>query len=243
MQLGGSTPVLARIRRTGGRVLQIHEAGGRSLGGRNPTGGIEGVVVDSTGAPIQGVRVGAVGWNQESFTDGQGAFGLMGMREGTYEMRFIDPRLAPFALVPPLMTREVIPGEASYLEFHMPSVADLLREACSASPNAAEGAALRGRVVDRNGQPLAGAAVRLTWLDAVQSVGPTDPRYFLLQDRTGLETSTAQNGTFTLCGLPRDTALEVMSYLETEGEVAGELTIPSGQAGSLYEIRRADRPR
>jgi hypothetical protein len=243
MQLGGSRPVLSRMRRSGGRVLAIHEAGGRSLGGRNPTGGIEGVVVDSVGAPIQGVRVGAVGWNQEAFTDGDGAFGLLGMREGTYEMRFIDPRLEPFALFPTLVTREVIPGEASYLEFHMPSVGDLLREACTESPNGTEGAALRGRVVDRNGQPLAGAAVRVTWLDELQSVGPADPRYLLLQNRAGLETGTTTNGTFTLCGVPRDVPLEVMSFLETEGELAGELTIRGGQAGGLYEIRRSDRPR
>jgi hypothetical protein len=243
MQLGGSRPVLSRMRRSGGRVLQIHEAGGRSLGGRNPTGGVEGVVVDSAGAPIQGVRVGAVGWNQEAFTDAQGAFGLLGMREGTYEMRFIDPRFEALGLRPTLMTREVIPGEVSYLEFHMPSVGDLLREACRESPNAAEGASLRGRVVDRNGQPLAGAAVRVTWLDELQSVGPTDPRYLLLQNRSGFETATGENGTYTLCGVPREVRMEVMSFLETEGEVAGELTIRPGEAGALYEIRRNDRPR
>jgi hypothetical protein len=199
--------------------------------------------VDSAGAPIQGVRVGAVGWNQEAFTDAQGAFGLLGMREGTYEMRFIDPRFEALGLRPTLMTREVIPGEVSYLEFHMPSVGDLLREACRESPNAAEGAALRGRVVDRNGQPLAGAAVRVTWLDELQSVGPTDPRYLLLQNRSGFETATGENGTYTLCGVPREVRMEVMSFLETEGEVAGELTIRPGEAGALYEIRRNDRPR
>jgi hypothetical protein len=243
MQIGGSTPVLTRMRRAGGRVLQIHEAGGRSLGGRNPTGGVEGVVVDSVGAPIQGVRVGAVGWNQEAFTDAQGAFGLLGLREGTYELRFIDDRFAPLGLVPPLLTREVIPGEASYLEFHMPSVGDLLREACRESTNGPEGAVLRGRVVDAAGQPVAGAAVRVTWPEALQSVGPTDPRYLLLQNRSGLEVGTAENGTYTLCGVPREIALEIVSFVQGAGEMAGELIIRPGEVGAIYEIRRLAGPR
>jgi hypothetical protein len=238
MQIGGATPVLTRMRRSGGRVLQIHEAGGRTLGGRNPTGGVEGIVVDSAGAPIQGVRVGAVGWNRESFTDAQGAFALLGMREGTYELRFIDPRFAPLGLVPPLLTREVIPGEASYLEFHMPSVGELLRDACRESTEDPEGAVLRGRVVDATGQPVAGAAVRVTWPDALQSIGPNDPRYALLQERSGLEIGTAENGTYTLCGVLREVALEIVSFVQGANEVAGELVIPRGEAGAIFEIRR-----
>jgi hypothetical protein len=242
-QSGGSSPVLTRMRRAGGRVLQIHEAGGRSIGGRNGTGGIEGVVVDSVGFPIQGVRVGAVGWNQEAFSGPQGEFGLLGMPEGTYELRFVDDRLAQLGLVPPLVQREVIPGEVSYLEFHMPSVGEQLREACRESTNGAEGAALRGRVLDSAGQPVARATVRVTWPDPVQSLGVTDPRYLLLQDRSGLETVTGENGMYTLCGVPREIPLEVVSFVQTEGELAGQLTIGPGEVGALHEIRRSAEPR
>jgi hypothetical protein len=233
---GSSRVALTRLRRAGGRVLDVHEAGGRRLAGRNPTGGIEGVVVDSAGAPIAGARVGAVGWNQESFTDAQGAFTLLGMREGTYEVRYVDPRLSAFGLVPPLVVREVIPGEVSFIQLHMPSVADMLRAACGAGGSLVDMGAIVGRVLDASGRPVAGATVRVTW-SRLEAPGG-DARGALLRNTAGLETTTGSDGTYRLCGIARREPLEVVSVVEDVERAADVLTIPADQVGALLEIRR-----
>jgi len=231
---GSSRVGLSRMRRSGGRVLQVHEAGGRSIGGRNQTGGIEGIVVDSVGAPVAGVRVGAVGWNQEAFTDAQGAFGLLGMREGTYEIRVVDPRLEALGFAAPPLAREVIPGEVSYVEFHMPSVGDLLAQACRDADS--EGAAVVGRVVDASGRPVAGATVRATWI-STDALGAADLNGVLVQDRAGLETTTDPNGAYRLCGVPRGPRIDVVSIVEGEERAAESLIIERG-VGALHQIRR-----
>jgi hypothetical protein len=233
---GSSRVGLSRIRRSGGRVLQVHEAGGRSLGGRNPTGGVEGIVVDSVGAPVAGVRVGAVGWNQEAFTDGQGAFGLLGMREGRYDLHFVHPRLAALGFAAPLLTREVIPGEVSYVEFHIPSVGELLSRACSDRPDASAGGAVVGRVIDSTGLGVVGATVRATWV-STDAPGATDLNGVLVQDRSGLETTTDASGAYRLCGVPRGVRIDVSSILDGQERSAQSLIIERG-AGALHQINR-----
>jgi hypothetical protein len=227
---GSSTAALTRLRRAGGRVVDVHEAGGRRLGGRNPTGGIEGVVVDSAGSPIAGARVGAVGWRQEAFTDAQGAFALLGMREGTYEVRFVDPRLAGFGLRPPLEVREVIPGEVSFIQLHMPPVADLLRAACGAG--VAGMGSIVGRVLDADGRAIEGATVRAT-LSRFELRGGG-----VVRTASGLETTTGADGTYRLCGVVRREPLEVVSIVDGIEDVADVITISGDEAGALLEIRR-----
>jgi hypothetical protein len=233
---GLSGPAVTRTRRSGGRVLEVHEAGGRSLGGRSSTGGIEGVVVDSVGAPIAGARVGAVGWNQEAFTDAQGAFALLGMREGTYEVRFVDPRLAAFGLLPPLSVREVIPGEVSYVQLHMPPVGELLRGVCGGEPGAAEDGVLVGRVLDATGRPVANATVRATW--STYDAPGGDPASLMVRTTDGVETTTGADGIYRLCGVLRGVRLEIVSIVDGVERTAEAVTISEDDVGALLEIRR-----
>ncbi|MGE0160281.1 MAG: carboxypeptidase-like regulatory domain-containing protein [Gemmatimonadales bacterium] len=235
---GSSRPALTRMRRSGGRVLEVHEAGGRSLGGRNPTGGIEGIVVDSVGAPVEGARVGAVGWSQEAFTDARGAFALLGMREGTYEVRFVDPRLAALGLVPPLVEREVIPGEVSYLQLHLPPVGDLLRAACRDSSGATDVGVLAGRLLDRDGRPVAGGTVRAVWSRYERLGG--DPAGVMIRDTGGLETTTESDGSYRLCGVRRGERLDVVSIVDGVERPAEAIAIGEQDVGALLEIRRRD---
>jgi protocatechuate 3,4-dioxygenase beta subunit len=237
LENGQSRAALTRLRRTGGRVVQVHEGGGRSLGGRAQTGGIEGVVVDSAGAPMSGARVGVVGSNQAFFTDAEGRFGILGLSEGNYQVRFADPRLESFGLVAPLLTREVLTGEVSYVEFHMPSVSDLLREACLDQPDASTGASLVGRVVDEAGQPLQGVSVRVTW-SSMQALGSSGQGRMLLGNVSGLEVVTSSTGAFTFCGVPRGERLDLATAIGGEEASAGGLTIAPGRAGALHDIRR-----
>lgn len=234
---GSSRAAVTRLRRTGGRVVQVHEGGGRALGGRAQTGGIEGVVVDSLGAPMTGARVGVIGSNQTFFTDAEGRFGILGLSEGNYRVRFADPRLESFGLVAPPLDREVLTGEVSYVEFHMPSVNDLLRSVCAETPGGSGGATLVGRVLDDAGQPLEGVIVRATWSSLVTLGG-------LGQDRplggagASAEIVTGSTGAYTFCGVPRGERLDIVTVMAGVDSSAGGLTIGPGRAGALFEIRR-----
>jgi len=237
LDAGSSRLALTRMRRAGGRVLDVHEAGGRRLGGRNATGGIEGVVVDSAGSPIAGARVGAVGWNQEGFTDAQGAFALLGMREGTYEVRYVDPRSASFGLVPPLVVREVIPGEVSFVQLHVPTLADMLRTACGDFDGASDTGVIVGRVLDADGGPVEGATVRAT-LSSYEALGGGNVGGVLFRNASGVETTTGAGGSYRLCGVTRREPLEVVSVVDGIERAAQVITIPGNEAGALLEIRR-----
>ncbi len=108
-------PYIAQYHQTGGLVLEAREAGGRSLGQRAQTGGIEGVVTDSLGIPLPGVRVGVVGSNQEVYSDRAGQFSITGLTDGRYQVRFVDARLEQAGYIPEPVPKDVIRGEMSYV--------------------------------------------------------------------------------------------------------------------------------
>ena len=236
-----SRSTLLTLRQTGGRVVEVHEGGGRTLGGRRQTGGVEGVVVDSVGAPLPGARVGVVGGSQEVFTDAEGRFGLLGLSEGNYQIRFVDPRLAALGLRPSPLIREVIRNEVSYVEFHMPSTNDLLLEACRAELGAAGGGALVGRVVDAADGPWAGATVRATWSGFGLGAPGQDRRG--MGDRAGVEGTTGPDGAFTLCGVPRSARISISTLVDGAEVSASPVTIGAAEAGRAVEIRRARETR
>jgi hypothetical protein len=229
-----SRGTLLTLRQTGGRVVEVHEGGGRSLGGRRQTGGVEGVVVDSVGTPLPGARVGMVGGRQEVFTDAEGRFGLLGLSAGNYQIRFVDPRLAAFGLRPSPLIREVIQNEVSYVEFHMPSASELILEACRDQLGASGGGALVGRVVDAAGGSLAGVTVRATW----SGFGLGAPVQDRLGDRAGLDVTTDADGVFTLCGVPRGAQISVATIVDRVEVDADPVTIGASEAGRGIEIRR-----
>jgi len=233
-----SRPVLRGMRRSGGRVVNVHAGGGRTLTGRRQTGGIEGVVVDSTGSPIAGARVGVLGGSQEVFTDEAGQFGLLGLSGGVQQVRFLDSALAAVGLTPSLVEREVIPGEVSYLELHMPPVADMLLAACSAEPLATGTGVVIGRVIDEAGAPWPGVTVRAVWSDRQVVDSSVQTRVFLEERGGGMETTTGSDGTYRLCGVPRAEPLTFSTLVEGSERAAGSATVGADQAGLVHEIRR-----
>ena len=79
---GNRNTRIVQYHQTGGLVLDVREAGGRGLGRLARTGGIEGVVRDSLGMPLQGVRVGVVGSNQEVYSNSDGRYSITELPEG-----------------------------------------------------------------------------------------------------------------------------------------------------------------
>lgn len=196
--------------RSGGHVDDIVEAGGRDLRRGTTTGAIEGIVVDSLGAPVQGVRVGWASSSQRVYTNAEGRFSLVGLAAGTYRIAFDDPELEPYGLAPPEVTREVVPGVSTSVELVMPSPAELLREACGPEATPAT-ATLGGIVRDAAGSPLPGATVQVRW-SSFELLGPA-ARPTGRATVSGLETTTDAYGVYRFCAVPRRQDLTLVAGL------------------------------
>jgi len=191
---------------TGGRVLEVREAGGRSLGQRVQTGGVEGVVVDSLGIVRQGVRVGVVGANQQVFTNALGRYSITGLTPGRYQVGFADPALEQYGYVPESIARDVIRGEVATLDHHLPALADILFDACRSEPRPEDSAVLTGRVLDTRNRPVEGATVQVRWT-AISRISSAR----ISGDVFGFETTSDASGVYRFCQVPRNVPLEVLA--------------------------------
>ena len=216
-------------------MLEVREAGGRTLEQRSQAGGIEGVVVDSLGALKPGVRVGVVGSNQQVFTNTEGEFTISGLTDGVYQVQFVDDRLSEVGVVPPPITREVIRGELSYVEFHVPSLREVLLEACADEPREDGAYPLLGSVLsDFRDRPVSGATVLVQWSGFQTSLGFRAIR----EDITGLETTSGSDGAFEFCGLPSGEELTITSIVDGEESAPRTLRISELDGGAVHIIRR-----
>lgn len=241
---GRQRAYIVRYHQTGGLVTSVREAGGRSLGQRAQTGGVEGVVMDSLGVPLRGVRVGIIGSNQEVYTDAEGEFSITGLAEGRYQVRFVDSELEQVGYMPPAVEQDVIRGELSRMEYHMPSRGDVLFEACRGVEKPVGTAALVGTVVDDLGRPVADASVQVRWVsyDFTGSRENTSARD-LRQTTDGFELTTDPSGAYSLCGVPTAETIQISASTAERASEVDEFTIPRGDVGAMrvLELSRGGR--
>jgi hypothetical protein len=239
---GGRRFYIDHYRQTGGLVVDAREAGGRVIGQRARTGGIEGVVRDSLGNPIRGAAVGVVGSNQQVFTNGEGAFSIMGLPPGKYQVEVVTGAFENAGLSTDPVTREVIAGELSPVEFHLPSIGELLFEACRAKPDDFEpleepSAVLTGTVLDGEGRRVSGATVEVQWnryhfSGVTRDRRPSDLRH-VPETRV---MSTDSNGRFTFCAVPVGSTL-FLSAATPEAEGAPiELIVPEHRLAVVQNL-------
>ncbi len=225
---------IAQYHQTGGLVLEVREAGGRSLGQRAETGGIEGVVRDSLGVPQRGVRVGVVGSNQEVYSNAEGAFSITGLTDGRYQVRFVDTQLEAMGYIPNPVERDVIRGEMALLEFFTPSIGDVLIEACEGVERERGSVLLAGSVVDARDRPVVNAEVQVVWEGFSTAGGGNVER---VQDLTGstsgFSTTSNQSGFFKFCGVPAGARLQIQASVDNNRSDEVEFMIPSTQTGRM----------
>jgi hypothetical protein len=212
---------------SGGRVIEALEAGGRDLGRGVTTGAIEGIVVDSLGMPIRGVEIGTVGSNQTLFTNAEGRFNIVNLAEGTHRVRFIDSDLAALGFEPPTVTREVVGGVSSSLEFVMATPGALLREACGTETE--PGTSVLGGVV-RNAvtsASIAGAMVRVQW--SRLELNGASSGVVGRQAWTELSTTTDPFGVYRFCSVPRREELTVVASVDGVDGAPTRLAISSDE--------------
>lgn len=235
---GRARPYILQYHQTGGMVTEVREAGGRSLGQRVQTGGIEGVVRDSLGVPLRGVRIGVVGSNQEVYSNADGEFSITGLTEGRFQVRFVDAQLEQAGYIPEPVTRDVIVGEMTAMEFHMPSIGDVLFEACRGVEREQGSVLLAGMVVDSRGRPAPGVTVRATWRGYTVvgggGINPVEGDISGLTEQTnGFEATASDTGFFRFCGVPPNTEIELYAASGTTESERYEVQIPDWETGAL----------
>ena len=181
------------------------------------------------------VRVGVVGSNQQVFTNAEGEFTISGLTDGIYQVQFVDDGLSEIGVVPPPITREVIRGELSYIEFHVPSIQEVLLETCIDEPREDRTYPLLGSVLSGfRDRPVAGATVLVRWSGFQTALGFRAIR----EDVTGLETTTGSGGAFEFCGLPSGEELTITSIVDGEESTPRTLRISELDGGAVHIIRR-----
>ena len=158
--------------------------------------------------------MGVIGSNQEVFTNAEGRYSITGLNPGRYQVRFVDPALESYGFVPDPVARDVIRGEMTTLDHHMPSVSDVLFDACRGQSRPENSAVLLGRVRDALMRPLAGATVRVLWMD--YHLRTVNRLVLFGGDSSGLETTSDAEGFYMFCQVPTDVPLEVQGVLDDE---------------------------
>ena len=229
---------IAQYHQTGGLVLEVREAGGRSLGQRAQTGGIEGVVRDSLGVPQRGVRIGVVGSNQEVYSNTEGEYSITGLTEGRYQVRFVDAKLGDMGYIPNPVERDVIRGEMAFLDFFTPSIGDVLLEACEGVERARGTVLLAGTVLDGRDRPVANAQVQVSWVGySVAGGGNIAVGSELSADVSGFSTTSNSAGFFKFCGVPAGIRLELQAQSDNRRSNLAEVMIPGTQTGRMTVLQ------
>lgn len=240
---GGRRFYIDHYRQTGGLIVDVREVGGRVIGQRSRTGGIEGVVRDSLGSPVPGAAVGVIGSSQQVFTDADGAFTIAGLPPGRYQVQVVVGALEDAGLTADPVTREVRAGELSVADFHLPSVGELLFEACRTRSSQFEpleepGVVLTGVVLNATGSQVPAATVEVQWnrynfSGVTNDRRPSDIR-FTPETRV---VETDSNGRFTFCEVPVERTLTLSaSSPDVEGEPI-EFVVPRHELAVVRNLR------
>lgn len=226
---GGFREYVGGYSESGGVVLEAEWAG--RAGERVVLGGIEGVVRDSAGNVLEGVRVDVIGTGHRALSDSLGRYRISDMVAGSYRLRFIHPRLQAYGHLPAPVVQAVFNGQTSRLDHRMPSAGSVLADACAAvptlgpdwsdlPPQARGEGILVGWVLDAASRaPLPGATVRALTYRYEAAPGQTRARgggaavsldgVNLLENAPvihegmfGFETTADERGFYRICRIP-----------------------------------------
>ena len=141
--------------------------------------------------------------------------------------------------IPEPIQRDVIRGEMTEVDYHMPSIGDVLFEACRGVERPQGTVVLAGTVVDQRGRIVPEATVRVSWT-GYSAAGGGRLNATNLDNLTattdGFEASTTQTGFFRFCGVPTGTPLDIYAALGDDESEQYEITIPDYETGALHVL-------
>ena len=178
---------------------------------------VSGVVHDSIArAPLRAATVQLVATDnptrigRTASTDSMGHFAFGDVPDGRYLVGFFHPMLDSLGLEPVLREISVAEGRPVRVDLAIPSGARLRAAVCGGAVERADSSAVViGIVRDVQGRlPAPGVRVSAEWVELVLTRERLDRRV------PRINTTTAANGWFALCGVPRS---EVVALLATRG--------------------------
>lgn len=246
---GGRGVRLSGITEQGGDVLRAHgNDGAVPIDDRG--GQILGVVYDSLQQGLSGARVYVEGTDIDALAGRGGRFELSGLQSGAYAVNFSHPYMERHGFRPRPFEVMVVEGArtAAQINFVAPTVWRVVDSLCREDERAAEAAGeawgrsavrpaiLTGEVVDVQGVPQRGVAVRI--LSRSYAIGREVPVVQELQ--TAVIVTTNEWGVYRACGVPADTELVVAALKPGWGPESGrsERQLLSGRATWAEEIVR-----
>lgn len=218
----GDRAELAGVKETGGTVTAISDQRGIPIIS-SWTGRVRGVVLEErSGDPVElaNVWVDALG---PRTTDQDGEFNFSGFLPGTHEVRYKTALLDSLGMTPAPTHVETQAGEEALVQLWVPSRDDLIGVACEGQVAPEGSAVIVGTALSaEDGQPHPDAAVQIVW-DGSNEGGRR------------LRTKTAEDGSFTICGVPLQVPVRVRVFIR--GELGPAETLLLSRAGGIYPIR------
>jgi hypothetical protein len=181
-------------------------------------GSISGTVYDSlsTRGPLANATVVLVERSRFATTDSRGRFQIDSVPDGHYTLTFSHPVLDSLGLEPPAAVVEVAGGRRTVVALATPTPAAAYALLCPGKHDTETGVLL-GRVRDVDDHaPLAGAAISTDWTEFALTGGR------FVGHRARAVAKTNASGIYLLCGVPKQTNLDVTADLA--GAIAGPTT-------------------
>ena len=182
---------------------------------------ISGTVFDGTvGAPLVGVEVRTTSGRYRTTTNRAGGYSLAVEGGMTDTLIFDHPRLR-LLRIPRERAVAVRNGAHSQVTLMIPSFTSLRQSHCAAARSAAVPGMAIGYVRDASGNPVVDAVVSAAWqLQWIEENG----RLVATRQQRTVDTRTATDGSYLLCGFTRDT--QVSLRVTVDGTPIVEETVP-----------------
>lgn len=215
---GGLDVRFAGIAEQSGDVLQAIGNEGAAMAAE-VGGQILGIVYDSLQQGLPGARVYIEGSNMEVVTGPGGRFEMSQLQSGIHTVNFSTPYMERLGFRPRPFEVNVVEGAPTpaQVNFAAPTLWRVVDRLCREEERPAQATddapgrtddrpgILTGEVVDADGVPQGGVAVRI--MSRAYDVSPGASIALLLRD--GMIVTTSQQGVYRACGVPVDTNLVV----------------------------------
>ncbi|MGI8617912.1 MAG: carboxypeptidase regulatory-like domain-containing protein [Gemmatimonadaceae bacterium] len=217
-----------------GRSAAAQESGTAAAAGATVSGVVHDSISKSTlaGASVQLAGTGSLAsFLGTAISDAAGRFTIRDVPSGRFMLGFFHPMLDSLGLEPPLREVHVEGVRPVRADLAIPSAERLRYTICKPQTRADSGAIVVGIVRDaERGTPIAGASVVGEWLElSLNRAGYT-------RRVARIVGTTAENGWFALCDVPRPGTLEVVATDGTDSTdfIEVEVGVDGFQRRDLY---------